>query len=150
MYPNRAHQLIRIVVKMKMTETVGSALRQIRKNRGESIVEVAKATHTSPASFTKWENDQTVPSERSIRKLAEYYDSDPLDVLALAYPDKYAKDKKNKPDVEGKTVIRVEDLLSEGTILTYNDEVLSTAKKELVASFAAGLIIAGTATEDVD
>ncbi|MFD1484595.1 helix-turn-helix domain-containing protein [Lacticaseibacillus baoqingensis] len=125
-----------------MTETVGSALRQIRKNRGESIVEVAKATHTSPASFTKWENDQTIPSERSIRKLAEYYESDPLDVLALAYPDKYAKAKKVEPDLEGKTVVRVEDLLSEGTVLTYNEHVLSAAKKELVASFAAGLIIA--------
>ncbi|WP_390405970.1 helix-turn-helix domain-containing protein [Lacticaseibacillus jixiensis] len=127
-----------------MTETVGSALRQIRKNRGESIVEVAKATHTSPASFTKWENDQTIPSERSIRKLAEYYESDPLDVLALAYPDKYAREKMVKPDLEGKTIIRLEDLLSEDTVLTYNDNALTPAKKELVASFAAGLIIAGS------
>lgn len=126
-----------------MTETVGSALRQTRKNRGESIVEVAKATHTSPASFTKWENDQTIPSERSIRKLAEYYDSDPLDILALAYPDKYAKEKKAKPDLEGKTIIRLEDLLGDNSVLTYNDVALPTTKKELVASFAAGLIIAG-------
>ncbi|MCI1986829.1 MAG: helix-turn-helix domain-containing protein [Lactobacillus sp.] len=129
-----------------MTETVGSALRQIRKNRGESIVEVAKATHTSPASFTKWENDQTIPSERSIRKLAEYYETDPLEVLALAYPDKYAKSRKSEPDLEGKTIVRVEDLLSEGTVLTYNEHALHPSKKELVASFAAGLIIAGNTT----
>ncbi|VTU60430.1 transcriptional regulator [Lactobacillus casei subsp. casei ATCC 393] [Lacticaseibacillus rhamnosus] len=74
-----------------ITNGVGSVLRQIRKSRGESIVEVAKATHTSPASFTKWENDQTIPSERSIRKLAEYYQTDPLELLGVAYPDKYAK-----------------------------------------------------------
>lgn len=131
-----------------MTETVGSALRQIRKNRGESIVEVAKATHTSPASFTKWENDQTVPSERSIRKLAEYYNSDPLDILALAYPDKYAPSAKGMPDLEGRTLIRVEDLLSESTVLTYNDQPLSETKKELVASFTAGLLLGGTQSED--
>jgi transcriptional regulator with XRE-family HTH domain len=138
------------VVKKLMTETVGSALRQTRKNRGESIVEVAKATHTSPASFTKWENDQTIPSERSIRKLAEYYDSDPLDVLALAYPDKYAKAKNAMPDIEGKTIIRLEDLLSNNTVLTYNDQVLSAAKKELVASFAAGLVIASTTNPEAE
>lgn len=74
----------RSVVKLMITNGVGSVLRQIRKSRGESIVEVAKATHTSPASFTKWENDQTIPSERSIRKLAEYYQTDPLELLGVA------------------------------------------------------------------
>ncbi|WP_407892401.1 helix-turn-helix domain-containing protein [Lacticaseibacillus sp. N501-2] len=133
-----------------MTETVGSALRQTRKSRGESIVEVAKATHTSPASFTKWENDQTVPSERSIRKLADYYESDPLAILALAYPDKYAKAKNAAPDIEGKTVIRLEDLLSNNTVLTYNDQVLSATKKELVASFAAGLVIASATDPEAE
>lgn len=128
-----------------MTETVGSALRQVRKNRGESIVEVAKATHTSPASFTKWENDQTVPSERSIRKLADYYNTDPIDILALAYPDKYAAAKRATPDLEGHNVVRVEDLISDETILTYNDLALAADKKQLVAAFAAGLIIGNPA-----
>ncbi|WP_262315430.1 helix-turn-helix domain-containing protein [Lacticaseibacillus parakribbianus] len=131
-----------------MTETVGSSLRQIRKGRGESIVEVAKATHTSPASFTKWENDQTVPSERSIRKLAEYYNTDPVNILALAYPDKYAEQQAKTVDLSDREVIRVEDLLSEKTVLTYNNEVLASSKKDLVASFTAGLIIGGTTSED--
>lgn len=130
-----------------MTETVGSALRQIRKSRGESIVEVAKATHTSPASFTKWENDQTVPSERSIRKLAEYYDTEAVDILALAYPDKYAKDKSSI-DLSEYNVIRVEDLLSDKTVLTYNNDRLPQTKKDLVASFTAGLIIGGAQEEN--
>ncbi|MFD1429062.1 MULTISPECIES: helix-turn-helix domain-containing protein [Lacticaseibacillus] len=125
-----------------MTETVGSTLRRIRKNRGESIVTVAKATHTSPASFTKWENDQTVPSERSIRKLAEYYNTEPLEILAVAFPDKYAPAEEKKVVLEGSTVIRVEDLLSDTTVLTYNDQPLTPSKKNLIASFTAGLIIA--------
>ncbi|WP_179394440.1 helix-turn-helix domain-containing protein [Lacticaseibacillus absianus] len=127
-----------------MTETVGSALRQIRKGRGESIVEVAKATHTSPASFTKWENDQTIPSERSIRKLAEYYNTDPVNILALAYPDKYASQKEAVIDLTDREVIRVEDLLSDKSVLTYNNDVLPSTKKDLVASFTAGLIIGST------
>ena len=130
-----------------MTETVGSALRQIRKGRGESIVEVAKATHTSPASFTKWENDQTIPSERSIRKLAEYYNTDPNNILALAYPDKYATDR-DAIDLDEYKVIRVEDLLADNTILTYNGSRLPQAKKDLVASFTAGLIIGSAAEQD--
>ncbi|WP_225049050.1 helix-turn-helix domain-containing protein [Lacticaseibacillus kribbianus] len=131
-----------------MTETVGSSLRQIRKGRGESIVEVAKATHTSPASFTKWENDQTVPSERSIRKLAEYYHTDPVNILALAYPDKYAEQQAKTVDLTDHDVIRVEDLLSAKTVLTYNDAILATSKKDLVAAFTAGLIIGGTDSEE--
>lgn len=124
-----------------MTETVGSVLRQVRKNRGESIVEVAKATHTSPASFTKWENDQTIPSERSIRKLAEYYNSDPLEILAVAYPDKYAQKKSVAPDLSDKVLIRLEDLISDQTVLTYNQVPLSETQKHLVASFASGLLL---------
>ncbi len=90
----------RSVVKLMITNGVGSVLRQIRKSRGESIVEVAKATHTSPASFTKWENDQTIPSERSIRKLAEYYQTDPLELLGVAYPDKYAKQQEQEKQLQ--------------------------------------------------
>lgn len=110
----------RSVVKLMITNGVGSVLRQIRKSRGESIVEVAKATHTSPASFTKWENDQTIPSERSIRKLAEYYQTDPLELLGVAYPDKYAKQQEQeKAAAEGST-IRIEDLIGNNSVLTYN------------------------------
>ncbi|ARY92153.1 MULTISPECIES: helix-turn-helix domain-containing protein [Lacticaseibacillus] len=124
-----------------ITNGVGSVLRQIRKSRGESIVEVAKATHTSPASFTKWENDQTIPSERSIRKLAEYYDVDPLDLLGVAYPDKYAKQKEQeKAAAEGST-IRIEDLIGNNSVLTYNGSPLSSGTKSLVAAFITGLII---------
>ncbi|KRN23354.1 helix-turn-helix domain-containing protein [Lacticaseibacillus camelliae] len=130
-----------------MTETVGSALRQIRKGRGESIVEVAKATHTSPASFTKWENDQTIPSERSIRKLAEYYNTDANNILALAYPDKYATNR-DAIDLDEYNVIRVEDLLADNTILTYNGSRLPQTKKDLVASFTAGMIIGSAAEQD--
>ena len=124
-----------------ITNGVGSVLRQIRKSRGESIVEVAKATHTSPASFTKWENDQTIPSERSIRKLAEYYQTDPLELLGVAYPDKYAKQQEpEKPAAEGST-IRIEDLIGNNSVLTYNGSPLSSGTKSLVAAFIAGLII---------
>ena len=131
----------RSVVKLMITNGVGSVLRQIRKSRGESIVEVAKATHTSPASLTKWENDQTIPSERSIRKLAEYYQTDPLELLGVAYPDKYAKQQEQeKAAAEGST-IRIEDLIGNNSVLTYNGSPLSSGTKSLVAAFIAGLII---------
>ena len=118
-----------------ITNGVGSVLRQIRKGRGESIVEVAKATHTSPASFTKWENDQTIPSERSIRKLAEYYNTDPLELLSVAYPDKYAQKQENEQPVgDGPSI--------NNSVLTYNGVPLAAGTKSLVAAFIAGLIIA--------
>lgn len=123
-----------------MTETVGSALRHIRKGRGESIVAVAKATHTSPASFTKWENDQTVPSERSIRKLADYYDMAPTSLLALAYPTKYATPTEQL-SLAGKTLIRAEDLFSSDTVLTYDGHALPDDRKQLIAAFTAGLFL---------
>lgn len=125
-----------------ITNGVGSVLRQIRKGRGESIVEVAKATHTSPASFTKWENDQTIPSERSIRKLAEYYNTDPLELLSVAYPDKYAQKQESEQPVGDGPSIRVEDLLGNNSVLTYNGVPLAAGTKSLVAAFIAGLIIA--------
>ena len=125
-----------------ITNGVGSVLRQIRKSRGESIVEVAKATHTSPASFTKWENDQTIPSERSIRKLAEYYETDPLELLSVAYPDKYAKKQEKDQAAADGPAIRVEDLLGSNSVLTYNGSPLSSGIKSLVAAFIAGLVIA--------
>jgi len=124
-----------------MTKAVGSAMRKIRKNRGESIVEVAKATHTSPASFTKWENDQTIPSERSIRKLTDYYNIDPLELLALAYPDKYAPLQAEKEEAANKKTIKVEDLFDADTVLTYNDKPLSATAKSLISAFVSGMLI---------
>lgn len=125
---------------MKMENTIGSALRRIRKNRGESIVEVAKATHTSPASFTKWENEQNVPSERSVRKLAEYYDMDPLELLALAYPDKYAT-KSEVEDTPTSNAIRIEDIIAPGTELSYNGKLISENDKHLFAAFVSGILL---------
>ena len=116
-------------------------MRKIRKNRGESIVEVAKATHTSPASFTKWENDQTIPSERSIRKLTDYYNIDPLELLALAYPDKYAPLQAEKEEAANKKTIKVEDLFDADTVLTYNDKPLSATAKSLISAFVSGMLI---------
>ncbi|WP_330873277.1 helix-turn-helix transcriptional regulator [Lacticaseibacillus saniviri] len=124
-----------------MAQAVGSAMRQIRKNRGESIVDVAEATHTSPASFTKWENDQTVPSERSIRKLAEYYNIDPLELLALAYPDKYAPLQAEKLEEAKIKTIRVEDIFDNDTVLSYNDKPLSATAKAMISAFISGMIV---------
>ncbi|KRM72058.1 helix-turn-helix domain-containing protein [Lacticaseibacillus brantae] len=124
-----------------MTNAVGSAMRKIRKNRGESIVEVAKATHTSPASFTKWENDQTIPSERSIRKLTDYYNIDPLELLALAYPDKYAPLQAEKEEAANQKLIKVEDLFDADTVLTYNDKALPASSKSLISAFVSGMLV---------
>ncbi|WP_127848475.1 helix-turn-helix domain-containing protein [Lacticaseibacillus hulanensis] len=123
-----------------MENTIGSALRRIRKNRGESIVEVAKATHTSPASFTKWENEQNVPSERSVRKLAEYYDMDPLELLALAYPDKYAS-KEAPAEASTANAIRVEDIIAPETELSYNGKLIPASDKNLFAAFISGILL---------
>ncbi|KRM55912.1 XRE family transcriptional regulator [Lacticaseibacillus sharpeae JCM 1186 = DSM 20505] len=128
---------------MNMENTIGSALRRIRKNRGESIVEVAKATHTSPASFTKWENEQNIPSERSVRKLAEYYDMEPQELLALAYPDKYAPKTAPEENVAA-DAIRVEDIIAPGTELSYNGKLVSEADKHLFAAFISGILLAKT------
>ncbi len=126
---------------MNMENTIGSALRRIRKNRGESIVEVAKVTHTSPASFTKWENEQNLPSERSVRKLAEYYEMDPLELLALAYPDKYAT-KEPVEETAASDAIRVEDIIAPETQLSYNGKLVSESDKHLFAAFISGILLA--------
>lgn len=121
---------------------IGAELRRVRKNRGESIVDVAMATHTSPASFTKWENEQTIPSERSVRKLAEYYGVEPEHFLALAYPDKYAP-KEEKPAVAPlpENTIRIEDVISPGTELSFNEKLVTEQEKRLIAAFISGVLL---------
>lgn len=125
-----------------MENTIGQALRRIRKARGESIVEVAKATHTSPASFTKWENEQNPPSERSIRKLAEYYDIDALDLLSVAFPDKYAPKEVPATPAEDVESIKIEDIIAPDTNLSYNGKLVSTSDKNLFAAFISGVLLA--------
>ncbi|WP_155287061.1 helix-turn-helix domain-containing protein [Lacticaseibacillus zhaodongensis] len=124
-----------------MANEIGAALRRIRKNRGESIVEVAKATHTSPASFTKWENEQTTPSERSVRKLAEYYSIEPVELLALAYPDKYAPKEEAAPEEDLSNSIRIEDVISPDTDLSFNGKLVSDQDKHLIGAFVSGLLL---------
>lgn len=78
----------------------------------------------------------------SIRKLAEYYNTDPLELLSVAYPDKYAQKQENEQPVGDGPSIRVEDLLGNNSVLTYNGVPLAAGTKSLVAAFIAGLIIA--------
>ena len=57
-------------------ETIGARLSRARIVRGETIQQVATATHSSPASFSAWENDHSLPSDRSLLKLPNYYGVD--------------------------------------------------------------------------
>lgn len=127
-----------------MANEIGAELRRIRKSRGESIVEVAMATHTSPASFTKWENEQTIPSERSVRKLSEYYDVKPEKLLGLAYPEKYApKDETPAATPAPSNAIRIEDVISPATELSYNGQLVSEQDKRLFGAFVSGILLSG-------
>ena len=125
-----------------MANEIGAELRRVRKGRGESIVEVAMATHTSPASFTKWENEQTIPSERSLRKLADYYGVDAQQFLVLAYPDKYAQEEPETAQAAlPANTIRVEDVISPDTELSFNGKLISEQDKRLFAAFVSGLLL---------
>nr|WP_164507375.1 helix-turn-helix transcriptional regulator [Lacticaseibacillus songhuajiangensis] len=125
-----------------MANEIGAELRRVRKGRGESIVEVAMATHTSPASFTKWENEQTIPSERSLRKLADYYGVEAQQFLVLAYPDKYAQEEaESEKTALPANTIRIEDVISPETELSFNDKLISEQDKRLFAAFVSGILL---------
>jgi transcriptional regulator with XRE-family HTH domain len=125
-----------------LANEIGAELRRVRKGRGESIVEVAMATHTSPASFTKWENEQTIPSERSLRKLADYYGVEAQQFLVLAYPDKYAQEEaESEKTVLPANTIRIEDVISPETELSFNDKLISEQDKRLFAAFVSGILL---------
>lgn len=100
------------------------------------------ATHTSPASFTKWENEQTIPSERSLRKLADYYGVEAQQFLVLAYPDKYAQEEaESEKTVLPANTIRIEDVISPETELSFNDKLISEQDKRLFAAFVSGILL---------
>lgn len=130
-----------------LANEIGAELRRVRKNRGESIVEVAMATHTSPASFTKWENEQTIPSERSVRKLAEYYGTEPEHFLALAYPDKYAPKEEPAAPALPENTIRIEDVISPDTELSFNEKLVTSQEKRLIAAFISGVLLGSRDSE---
>ena len=132
-----------------LANEIGAELRRVRKGRGESIVEVAMATHTSPASFTKWENEQTIPSERSLRKLADYYGVDAQQFLVLAYPDKYAQEEPEEETSALPTnTIRIEDVISPDTVLSFNEKLVSEQDKRLFAAFVSGILLSKSESKD--
>lgn len=114
-------------------ETIGARMRRARIARGETIQQVAAATHSSPASFSAWENDHSLPSDRSLRKMSNCYGVD----LRSSEPLLDAAGESTAT-----TSIRVESLLTPQTYLTFNVTPLTAQQKALLASFAVGLLSA--------
>ena len=121
-------------------ETIGARLRRARIARGETIQQVAAATHSSPASFSAWENDHSLPSDRSLRKLSNYYGVD------LRSPDPLLGAAGESTTI---TAIRIESLLTPQTYLTFNGTPLTAQQKALLASFAIALVLTQLSSTEV-
>lgn len=134
---------------MSVQMTVGTKLRELRKQRGETIAMVAKNTQTSPASFSAWENDKTTPSSSSLRKLARYYEVDDSSLLqllsgnagqdvaenvAVQTPQTTVLTKNSK----GNRVVAVEELMDQDTVLTLGGKVIPDEIVTLTKTFFNG------------
>ena len=53
---------------------VGEKLRELRKERGITIEELAEAIHFSKSSINYWENDKMDPSITALRAICDYFD----------------------------------------------------------------------------
>ncbi len=53
--------------------TLGKQLQKYRNQRGLSQKDIAQIVHTDPTSYSRWENDRTVPSLELIKTLAFFY-----------------------------------------------------------------------------
>ena len=111
-----------------MEESIGTVLRRARRERGLKISEVAKATHTSPASFSVWENDKQVPSKRSLEKLGEFYH------INLGDSEDGRTDLENQ-----QTEAPIETLLA-ATTITYKGKTLSHSQQVQIHSFLSGFV----------
>ena len=107
-----------------MEKSIGSILRRTRRDLGFTIKEVATATHTSPASFSAWENDQSVPSKRSLQKLSEFYH------VSFGESDNASFGSKNQS---------IEELLA-ATTFTYQGKPLSHSQQNQIHTFLSGYI----------
>lgn len=52
----------------------GEKLRELRKERGITIEELAEAIHFSKSSINYWENDKMDPSITALRAICDYFD----------------------------------------------------------------------------
>ena len=51
----------------------GKILKEIRLERGKTLVDIEKATGISNTNLSRWENNNVIPSIWFCEKLADYY-----------------------------------------------------------------------------
>lgn len=58
----------------KRMKGFGEKVRELRKEKGLSIEELAEAIHYSKSSINYWENDKMEPSISALRAICDFFD----------------------------------------------------------------------------
>jgi transcriptional regulator with XRE-family HTH domain len=122
-----------------MTDTIGTVLYDLRKQSGKTILQVASDTHTSPGSFSNWENDRLTPTIRTLRKLAAYYNVPSEPLINLAQQETPAADTAQAA-VTSQKIINIEDFFDADTKLTFGAKQLPPQIKQLTLVFLSGVM----------
>ena|SRR6266481_882794 len=72
------------VLREKIAMTLGERLKRLRAGEGVGIKKLAPRLGVDHTYLSKLENDKAVPSETVVKRIAEYFNDDADELLALA------------------------------------------------------------------
>ena len=106
---------------MTTTETLGTRLHRMRKQKNLTQDEVAERLNVSPQAVSKWENDQSCPDIMLLPQIAELYGTT-TDILLRGEPD--VPETRLAPPEERKSfhqmMLRIRVNSSDGDVVRVN------------------------------